>query len=77
MPRLKPTSQDLEKREERARVWRQFRKDYLFTQKRLADIVGISRRTVQQIEAGTITPQSNTLRLFLVIKKKHETHGDV
>jgi DNA-binding XRE family transcriptional regulator len=64
-------------RRERAEQWKMFRRDYLFTQKRLADIVGISRRTVQQIEAGAVTPHSTTLRRFAVFRKKHEAHPDI
>jgi DNA-binding XRE family transcriptional regulator len=48
----------------RAKVWRKFREDFLITQTRLADVLGISRRTVQQIEAGNVTPHGETLRRF-------------
>ena len=61
-----------EERRKRAEVWRKFRKDYLITQTRLADLLGISRRTVQQIEAGTVTPHGETLRRFAVHRKTCE-----
>ena len=77
MARPKATPQDIRERKVRARVWREFRRIHLFTQSRLAETVGISRRTVQQIEGGRITPYAETLRLFEVIKKKHERKRNV
>ena len=64
-----PTTQTLDKgsqqeRHERARRWQQLRKDYLLTQAKLADELGISRRTVQYVEAGQMTPTLTTRRVF-------------
>lgn len=72
MPRPKPTEEDLNERQLRRREWVRFRKDFLFTQVKLADILGISRRTVQFIEAGELTPLVSTLRKFNALKAKHE-----
>jgi DNA-binding XRE family transcriptional regulator len=58
-------------RRERAEEWYRFRKENLFTQKRLADTLGISRRTVQQIEAGNVTPLYETQRRFAVLRESH------
>jgi DNA-binding XRE family transcriptional regulator len=77
MPRPKPTSRDISDRKVRATEWKEFRRDYLFTQKRLADIVGVSRRTIQKIEAAIVTPHPDTLRLFRAIQKKYEAAADV
>jgi DNA-binding XRE family transcriptional regulator len=77
MPRLKPTRRDLKERQARAVEWKSFRKVYLFTQKRLGDIVGISRRTVQQIEAGKVTPHPATLRKFISYRQKCEANADI
>jgi DNA-binding XRE family transcriptional regulator len=45
----------------------------LFTQKRLAEVLGISRRTVQMIEGERVErPHPDTLRAFLTLKIKHE-----
>ena len=75
----KANSEDRKRRKERAEEWRQFRREHLFTQKRLADVIShsvgnISRRTIQQIEAARITPHPDTLRLFAAFKKKYEAH---
>jgi len=71
MARPKPTEEDKERRARRRTEWVEFRKEYLFTQKRLAEILGISRRTVQQIEAGLVTPLPQTLRNFLALKARY------
>jgi DNA-binding XRE family transcriptional regulator len=53
--------------------WIEFRRKYLFTQKRLAEVLGISRRTVQMIEGERVErPHPDTLRAFLTLKIKHE-----
>ena len=45
-----------QERQKHAARWLQFRRDYLFTQTKLAEALGISRRTLQYIEAGAVTP---------------------
>jgi DNA-binding XRE family transcriptional regulator len=82
MSRPKPNTDDLKKRKKRAAEWKQFRKNFLFTQKKLADTMAdsvgaISRRTIQQIEAAKITPHPSTLRLFAIFKKKHESNAEI
>ena len=72
MARPKPTEEDLKAREARRDEWRQFRKNHLFTQVKLAEVLGLSRRAVQWIEAGKVTPLPSTLRLFKALKAKHE-----
>ena len=52
MSRSKPTEEDLKDRDSRREEWRKFRKDHLFTQVKLAEVLGLSRRTVQLIEAA-------------------------
>ena len=64
MPRTKPENEEQRQRRRRAAHWKLFRKNNLLTQKKLAEVVGISRRTVQLIEGGYITPQMQTLRRF-------------
>lgn len=73
MPRPKPDENDLKVRVVRQREWCAFRTQYLFSQKKLAEVLGISRRTVQQIEAGRISPHQETLRLFSRLKEKYES----
>lgn len=72
MPRRKPTPEDIEQRRIRAKQWVDFRFKYLFTQAKLADILDISRRTIQMIEGGLVTPHPRTLCLFdaLVARQK-------
>ncbi len=74
MPRPKPTKDDLKRKEKRRHEWREFRTSYMFTQKKLAETLGLSRRTVQQIEAGKVIPYPGTLRLFEALKAKYN-HG--
>jgi DNA-binding XRE family transcriptional regulator len=71
MARPKPTEEDLEMRGKRAVEWRVFMKNYLFTESRLAETLGISRRTVQMIKAGKVSPNLNTLKLFESLKAKY------
>jgi DNA-binding XRE family transcriptional regulator len=72
MPRPKPTKADLERREHRQHEWTEFRKEYMFTQVRLAELLGVCRRTVQLIEAGKVTPLPVTLRRFLALKARYK-----
>lgn len=72
MPKPKPTEEELELREKRRMEWRSFRLRFLFTQAKLAEILGVSRRTVQSVEAGRVTPATSTLRMFLALKARHE-----
>ena len=72
MPRPKPTEDDLVERETRRKEWTRFRKDNLFTQVKLAEILEISRRTVQFIEAAELTPLMSTLRKFRALKAKYD-----
>ncbi len=72
MPRPKPDGDDLRTRKRRKVEWREFRRDHLFTQKKLADVLGISRRTVQKIEAAQTTPLADTLSRFKILQTRHE-----
>ena len=72
MPRSKPDKEDLQIRRKRQAEWREFRRNFLFTQKKLGEVLGISRRTVQQVEAGLVTPLAETLRRFIILRRRHE-----
>jgi DNA-binding XRE family transcriptional regulator len=88
MPKSKPTEDELEERIARAQEWGQFRQEFGFTQKSLADTLksidtdktgklpGVSRRTIQMIEAGLIKPHAHTLALFEELKRRHERNKD-
>ena len=78
MSQGKPSKEELkQKRRERAEIWRLFRADNMLTQERLAHNVGISRRTIQLIENGHITPQAETLRRFASFKRKYDVNQDL
>lgn len=49
-----------------------FRVENMFTQRMLAKMLGISRRTVQMIEAGMVTPHFSTLYRFADFRRRYE-----
>jgi len=69
---MPPVREPLEIREQRGEDWKIFRKNSLLTQRQLAKQVGISRRTIQLVEGGYITPHHKTLRRFLLFKSKYD-----
>jgi DNA-binding XRE family transcriptional regulator len=77
MPQPKPGNEDLKMRNKRAQDWKMFRRNNMFTQKRLAEIIGISRRTLQKIEGGHIIPHPTTLRKFASFKRKYDVNADL
>jgi DNA-binding XRE family transcriptional regulator len=74
MAGLKLTGEEKRERRERSDEWRRFRRDHLFTQKKLGEIIGVSRRTIQEIEAARISPHAETLRVFAVFKRQYEAN---
>jgi hypothetical protein len=76
MARKKPTEDDLKEREARAAEFKSFMKSYLFTEIRLAELLNASRRTVQMIKAGRVTPQPGTLRKWIALKQRYEEAKD-
>ncbi len=56
----------------RAEEWKRFRQTSLITQRKLAERLGLSRRTIQQIEAAQVTPHISTLRRFDSFRQLHE-----
>ena len=48
-----------------------FRQDHNLSQKLLAEVIGISRRTIQSIEAGRILPHKATVDAFNDLKAKY------
>jgi DNA-binding XRE family transcriptional regulator len=72
MPKRAVTEDLANEQEARAKEFQQFRKDFLFTQKKLAEVLGLSRRTIQAIESGQITPHAGTIRAFIALKTRHE-----
>ena len=72
MPRRKPNAKDLQERELLAEEMKQFREDNLLKQITLAEVMDVSRRTIQMIESASITPHPQTVKAFkdLVLKYK-------
>jgi len=83
MTRAKPSSDELlssdelKRREKLAMEWKLFRRNNLFTQKKLAEVMGVSRRTIQQIEGARVTPHPDTVREFLKLKSKYDLNADI
>lgn len=74
MARQKPSVTDLQEREERAERLRVFLKTNLFSEIKLAETTGISRRTLQMIKAAKITPHPDTLRKLTTIFHRYEAN---
>ena len=69
--RNRPISKaEMREREKHARRWLQFRKNFLFTQVKLAEELGVGRRTVQLIEHARVTPTLTTQRTFRDFARK-------
>lgn len=69
---IKITKEQLAERKVRQEEWKAFRAKHLFTQAALADALGISKRTVQYVEAGKFTPQPDTIAAMRVLQAKHD-----
>lgn len=59
-------------KEQRAEQWLGLRQKFLLTQIKMAELSGISRRTVQLVESAGLkgAPRFSTLRRFLDLKKR-------
>jgi DNA-binding XRE family transcriptional regulator len=55
-----------------AKAFTEFRQRNLYTQVQLAEILHISRRDVQLIEAGAVSARYKTLREFNALKARHD-----
>ncbi len=58
-----------------AKEWKAFRKKNNLSQQLLAEITGVSRRTIQTIEAGKEIPQKGTLEKFEQLREKYRAEG--
>lgn len=74
MPRRKPDDDDIKVREELAEEMISFRKNNLFTQKKLAEVLELSRRTIQMIESSAISPHPGTLRAWRTLLSKYRVN---
>jgi DNA-binding XRE family transcriptional regulator len=61
---------------QRAAEWRRFRTDNLLSQKRLSEVIEISRRTIQNIEAAQeCSPHQRVLDAFAALQARYEREG--
>jgi DNA-binding XRE family transcriptional regulator len=65
------TKEEENRRKARAKLWTEFRADFLLTQSQLAELLGISRRTVQYVEDAEVTPNKRVQSLFLTLYKQY------
>ena len=72
MPRPKPTKEDLKERKSRAIEMRLFMKNNKLTEVRLQELTGISRRTIQMMRAGKVTPTYTTLRIWEQFRDRYK-----
>jgi len=80
MPRLKKTEEDIKKQGVIAQQWIDFRLNNLFTQKKLAEILGLGHqdngrsgvRTIQMIESGRVMPHPGTMKKFDTLVAKYK-----
>ncbi len=56
--------------QKRAREWRKFRKKHFLTQQKLADVLGITARTVYNVEHGR-NVQLSTLGKFDTLRRRY------
>jgi DNA-binding XRE family transcriptional regulator len=75
MPPRKPSDDALKEREKLAQELRIFMQNNKFTEKKFGEIVGISRRTVQMIKAGAISPHESTLEKMNTLFTKYRNEG--
>lgn len=73
MAKRNATALEIKEREARAQKLKDFMKNNLFSEVKFAETTGISRRTVQMVKAGKITPHSDTLRKFNTIFSRYES----
>ncbi len=66
MPVQGLTREQLQERAQYALEWKQFRRNYLFTQAKLAEVLDCNRRTVTNVESCvTVRPHPDLLRGFV------------
>jgi DNA-binding XRE family transcriptional regulator len=75
MPQANPDNDELKQRAERAREWKLFRRNNMLTQVRLAAMIGVSRRTIQQVENRHLTPHIETMTRFAAFKRKYDMNA--
>ena len=75
MGRTKRTTGPTKEMLARGAEWQRFRQENKLTQKFLAEIIGVVRRTVQHIENARVIPQEATLKAFEKLQAKYAAEG--
>ena len=76
MARPKRDNTDLESEMKRRAIeFSKFRNQNNLSQKLLAEIINVSRRTIQSVEAAKILPQKGTLKKFENLRAKYAAEG--
>lgn len=72
MARPKTTADGFRERETLGAEVKAFMETYKFTELKMAETLGISRRSMQMLKAGRIKPHAETLKRWEVISSKYE-----
>lgn len=75
MPRPKLTKEDLALREVLSGQIKDFLTAYRFTEVKLAETLGISRRSLQMMKAGKVNPSAETLRAWEILRARYKRSG--
>lgn len=68
-------SEAIPKKQKLALQFSSFREANGLSQTLLAEIIGVSRRTIQSVEAANILPQEGTLEKFEKLRDKYRKEG--
>jgi DNA-binding Xre family transcriptional regulator len=71
----KSTPEVIEERKKLAQKLKDFMANNLFTEKKLADVIGVSRRTIQMMKAAAATPHTSTLEKLEKLLLKYKLEG--
>jgi DNA-binding Xre family transcriptional regulator len=69
------TPEVIEERKELAQRLKTFMANNLFTEKKLSDVIGVSRRTIQMLKAAAATPHASTLEKLEALFLKYKREG--
>lgn len=75
MPRPKATPDEVKRRQVLAAQVKSFMVNFKFTEVQLADTLGVSRRTIQMMKAGRVSPREATARRWEMLYGKYQKNG--
>jgi DNA-binding XRE family transcriptional regulator len=56
----------------RAKEWRKFREDFLYSQATLADMLNCTRRTISSVESAAVIPSLRIQRAFRAVVREQK-----